>query len=76
MSTSITPDNIERVLQIFVAIRRMSLRMMADKMNIGNDSASIIVHGHFKSGIFVPGLYHTSGKRAEVNSEINVWRFH
>ncbi|PSN52256.1 hypothetical protein C0J52_08300 [Blattella germanica] len=40
-SRPITPDNIERVLQMIVDDRQMSLRMIADEMIIGNLIADV-----------------------------------
>ena len=48
-SASITPDNIEQVLQKIIADRQMSLRMITGEIKIGKYSASFIVHKHLKN---------------------------
>jgi len=47
-STSTTPDNIERVRRMLADDRRLSLRLIAEELNIGLDSAHTIVHNHLK----------------------------
>ncbi|GBM85936.1 hypothetical protein AVEN_97556-1 [Araneus ventricosus] len=46
--TSTTPDSIERVRRLLADDRRLSLRMIAEELEISLDSVSNIIHEHFQ----------------------------
>ncbi|GBM86535.1 Putative uncharacterized protein FLJ37770 [Araneus ventricosus] len=58
-----TPDNIERVQRILADDRRLSLRMIAEELNISLDSVGNIIHEHLqkrKKKVVFPTLLRSS----------------
>ncbi|GBN53981.1 hypothetical protein AVEN_75829-1 [Araneus ventricosus] len=43
-STSVTTDNIERVRQMLLQNRRLSLRWISEELGINKDNVSVIIH--------------------------------